>query len=666
MFGNGLPTGTHTSTKLIRRRHAAFLRIRATPVRMRATTRASRTFGFRARCSKAVLIFAPLTIAAATARPRAIRSRSIRPQVTSVFDASSELNPLQRSREEYLMSNKQQPGDIHVGRPQSGGGMNRRDLLLSGSSVLAAAAMLPAVSPVSTAQAQPAVGQRPNIVVIMGDDIGIWNLGAYHRGMMAGRTPNLDQLAAEGMLFTDYYAEASCTAGRANFITGELPIRTGMTTVGQAGAPTGLPAQAVTIATALKGMGYTTGQFGKNHLGDKNEFVPTVHGFDEFFGYLYHLDAMEDPCHPNYPQDLRAQVGPRNMVHSVATTVDDPTIDPRWGKIGKQTIRDVGELCPKRMETVDDEIRDLALKFVDKAKAENKPFFLWLNPTRMHIVTHLSPKYQEMRNSKNGWTIHEAGMAQLDDDIGLVMQKLKDIGVDDNTIVVFTTDNGTEVFTWPDGGQTPFNQAKGTIMEGGFRAPAMIRWPGKVPAGKVESGIISGLDWFPTFLAAAGNPNIAEELKKGKQIGERSYKVHLDGYDQTAMITGKGPSKRNEIWYFGESELGAVRVGDYKFRFIDQPGGWLGEKTKVDVPYLINLRLDPFERTGWPESGTKSGSQEYFQWFKYEFWRFVFVQQQVAKLAMTAIDFPPMQQGASFNLDAVKAKIEAARAAMAK
>ena len=228
----------------------------------------------------------------------------------------------------------------------------------------------------------------------MGDDIGIWNIGAYHRGMMAGRTPNLDKIAAEGMLFTDYYAEASCTAGRANFITGELPIRTGMTTVGQAGAPTGLPAQAVTIATALKGMGYATGQFGKNHLGDKNEFLPTVHGFDEFFGYLYHLDAMEDPAHPDYPQELLNKVGPRNMIHSWATNVDDPTVDPRWGKVGKQRIEDAGTLYPKRMETVDDEIRDLALKFIDKAKADNKPFFLWLNPTRMHIVTHLSPKYQ--------------------------------------------------------------------------------------------------------------------------------------------------------------------------------------------------------------------------------------------------------------------------------
>ncbi|HEX2337996.1 MAG TPA: arylsulfatase [Hyphomicrobiaceae bacterium] len=519
----------------------------------------------------------------------------------------------------------------------------------------------------AAAQAPPAgQQQRPNIVVIMGDDIGIWNIGAYHRGMMAGRTPNLDKIAAEGMLFTDYYAEASCTAGRANFITGELPIRTGMTTVGQAGAPTGLPAEAATIATVLSSMGYATGQFGKNHLGDKNEFLPTVHGFDEFFGYLYHLDAMEDPCHPNYPQELRAQVGPRNMLHSWATNADDPTVDPRWGKAGKQRVEDAGELCPKRMETVDDEIRDNALKFIDKARADNKPFFLWLNPTRMHIVTHLSPKYEAMRNSKNGWSIHEAGMAQLDDDVGLVMKKLQDIGVDDNTIVVFTTDNGTEVFTWPDGGQTPFAQSKGTVMEGGFRAPAMIRWPGRVPASKVENGLISGLDWFPTLVAAAGNPNITAELKQGKKIGDRTYKVHLDGYDQTNLITGKGPSNRHEIFYFGESTLGAVRIDDFKYRFIEQPGGWLGSKTQVDVPFLTNLRLDPFERTGWPNAGTKEGAQQYFDWFKYEFWRFVFVQQQVEKLAMTAIEFPPMQKGASFNLESVKEKIEAARGAVGR
>jgi arylsulfatase A-like enzyme len=506
----------------------------------------------------------------------------------------------------------------------------------------------------------PAIAQqpkKPNILVIMGDDIGMWNIGAYHRGMMAGKTPNLDQLAKEGMLFTDYYAEASCTAGRANFITGELPIRTGMTTVGQAGASVGLPAEAVTTATVLKSMGYATGQFGKNHLGDKNEFLPTVHGFDEFFGYLYHLDAMEDPAHPNYPQNLLNVVGPRNMVHSWATEKDDPTEMPRWGKIGKQRIEDAGPLYPKRMETVDDEIRDLTINFMDKAKKDGKPFFVWLNPTRMHIVTHLSPKYEAMRNAENGWSEEEAGMAQLDDDVGLVMKKLKDMGEDDNTIVVFTTDNGTEVFTWPDGGQTPFAQSKGTVLEGGFRVPALLRWPGHVAAGSVQNGIFSGLDWLPTFVAAAGNPNVTEELLKGKTIGDRTYKNHLDGYNQMAAITGKGPSVRHEIFYLGESTVGAVRIDDYKFRFIDQPGGWLGDKTHPDVPYITNLRLDPFERTGWPGNGTKDGAQQYFDWFKYQFWRFVFVQQIMAKEIQTFLDYPPMQRGASFNLDAIKAEM---------
>jgi arylsulfatase A-like enzyme len=514
-------------------------------------------------------------------------------------------------------------------------------------SLLLASAAEPAASAV-------AAEGKPNIVVIMGDDVGVWNIGAYHRGMMAGRTPNLDRLAARGMLFTDYYAEASCTAGRANFITGQLPIRTGMTTVGQAGATIGLPAQAPTTATVLKSMGYATGQFGKNHLGDRNEFLPTVHGFDEFFGYLYHLDAMEDPAHPNYPPELKDKIGPRNLVHSWATDQDDPSEQPRWGKIGKQRIEDAGTLYPKRMETVDDEILELSLKFIDKAKSDGKPFFLWLNPTRMHIVTHLSEKYQSLRNPQNGWSIHEAGMAQLDDIVGSVMKKLEDMGASEDTIVLFTTDNGTENFTWPDGGQTPFAGGKGTVMEGGFRAPAILRWPGKVPAGKVENGIISGLDWFPTFVAAAGDPSIVEELKQGKTLGDTKFKVHLDGYDQMDLITGKGPSKRHEIWYFAEGTLGAARVDDFKYRFVDQPNGWFGGTVKPDIPILVNLRLDPFERTGM------TSSVEYFQWFKFEFWRFVYVQQEVAKFAQTAIEFPPMQKGASFNLEAVKDQIQKA------
>jgi arylsulfatase len=521
---------------------------------------------------------------------------------------------------------------------------NMRKLWLGVLALLAA--VMAAGAPASAQQ------QRPNIIVIMGDDIGWFNIGAYHQGMMASRTPNLDRLAAEGMRFTDYYAEASCTAGRANFITGELPIRTGLTTVGQAGSPIGMPDEAPTIATALKSMGYATGQFGKNHLGDLNQFLPTLHGFDEFYGYLYHLDAMEDPCHPNYPQALKSTVGPRNMVHSFATTVDNPTVEPRWGKIGKQRITDAGELCPKRMETVDDEILGTALEFIDKAKSENKPFFVWLNPTRMHVITHLSEKYEKMRNSENGWTIEEAGMAQLDDIVGSVMQKIKDLGIDNDTILAFTTDNGAENFTWPDGGQTPFAGAKGTVLEGGFRVPMLLRWPGKVPAGKIENQIVSGLDWFPTLVSAAGNPNIVEELKKGKQIGDRTYKVHLDGYDQTDLFTGKGKSKRNEIFYFAESTLGAVRINDFKYRFIDQPQGWLGGTVKVDWPILTNLRLDPFERTGI------SGSLAFYNWFALEFWRFVFVNREVATYAQTFLDFPPMQKGASFNLEALKQELE--------
>src|SRR5215467_8215583 len=498
---------------------------------------------------------------------------------------------------------------------------------------------------------------KPNIIFIVGDDIGWFNVGAYHQGIMAGRTPNLDRLAAEGMRFTDYYAEASCTAGRANFITGEIPFRTGLTTVGQAGSPLGMPAEAPTIATVLKSMGYATGQFGKNHLGDLNKFLPTVHGFDEFFGYLYHLDAMEDPCHPNYPPKAKESVGPRNMVHSWATDVDDPTEQPRWGKVGKQRIEDAGALCPDRMKTVDDEILANALKFVDKARADNKPFFLWLNPTRMHVVTHLSDKYEQMRTPENGWSIEEGGMAQLDDIVGAVMKYLKDNGIEGDTILAFTTDNGAENFTWPDGGQTPFAGGKGTALEGGFRVPMIIRWPGKVPAGKVENGIVSGLDWFPTLVAAAGDPNITAELKAGKQIGDRTYKVHLDGYDQTDLIMGKGPSKRHEIYYLTESTLSAVRIDDFKYRFTDQPNGWLGATVKVDWPILVNLRLDPYERTGI------SGSLNYYNWFAYEFWRFAFVQKEVAKAAQSLVEFPPMQKGASFNLEGVKAQIQEAIAA---
>jgi arylsulfatase len=525
----------------------------------------------------------------------------------------------------------------------------------------------------------PAFAQvkKPNILFIMGDDVGWFNIGAYHRGIMSGKTPNLDKLAAQGMLFTDYYAEASCTAGRANFITGEIPLRTGLTTVGQAGADVGLPDQACTLATALKSLGYATGQFGKNHLGDLNKYLPTVHGFDEFFGYLYHLDAMSDPYWFDYPQDWIDKVGPRNLVHTWATDKDDPTEMPRWGRVGKQKIVDEGPLAPfpkmaglqnwqegrkakYDMETFDDVLVESSKAFMDKAKKDGKPFFIWHNTTRMHVFTYLSPKYQALMNPKDNYNLEEAGMAQLDDSVGALLKHLEDIGEADNTIVVFTTDNGAEVFTWPDGGMTPFRATKGTVFEGGFRVPCIIRWPGKVKPGTVENGIFSGLDWFPTLMAAAGNPDITDQLLKGVKLGDRTYKNHLDGYNQLDLLLGKGPSTRHELFYFGGPHLGAIRIDDLKFQFFQQPYGWPGEKTTTDMPTIVNIRQDPFERTPSIRGQTLNdlGGGYMNDFYAREFWRFVLVQQAVAKLAETAIDYPPMQAPATFNLDAVKKKIE--------
>jgi len=535
------------------------------------------------------------------------------------------------------------------------------------------AAMMVAAAPAAAQQ------QKPNILVIMGDDVGWFNVGAYRRGIMSGKTPNLDKLASEGMMFTDYYAEASCTAGRANFITGELPIRTGLTTVGQAGADVGLPAEAVTLATVLKSLGYETGQFGKNHLGDLNKYLPTVHGFDEFFGYLYHLDAMSDPYWFDYPQDWIDKTGPRNLVHSYATDVDDPTEMPRWGKVGKQRIVDEGPLAPfpnmagrqnwqegrkakYDMETFDDVLVKASSDFMDKAKKDGKPFFIWHNTTRMHVFTYIPPKYQAMMNATNNYGLEEAGMAQMDDSIGALLKHLDDIGVAQNTIVIFTTDNGAEVFTWPDGGMTPFKATKGTTFEGGFRVPAIIRWPGTVKPGSVENGIMSGLDWLPTLSAAAGNSNITDQLLKGVQLGDRTYKNHLDGYNQMALLTGKGPSKRHDLLYFGGPKLGAIRIDDFKFQFFQQPYGWPGEKVTTDMPSIVNIRQDPFERTPSIRGETLNnmGGGYMNDFYAREFWRFVLVQQTVAALAQTAIEYPPMQAPASFNLEAVKEQVQEA------
>ncbi len=524
-------------------------------------------------------------------------------------------------------------------------------------------------------------GKKPNILFIMGDDIGWFQIGAYHRGMMSGKTPNLDKLASQGMLFTDYYAEASCTAGRANFITGEIPLRTGLTTVGQAGADVGIPDQACTVATALKAQGYATGQFGKNHLGDLNKYLPTLHGFDEFFGYLYHLDALSDPYWYSFPVDeaYYNKYGPRSLVHCWATDKDDATVMPRWGKVGRQKIVDEGPLPPYPdmsnvanmhdlpflkakydMTTFDEVLVKTTCEFMDKAKKEGRPFFVWHNTTRMHVWTFLSAKYRAMQNSQTNYGLEEAGMAQLDDCVGALLKHLEDIGEADNTIVVFTTDNGAETFTWPDGGNTPFKGQKGTSYEGGFRVPCIARWPGHIRPGAVENGLFSGLDWFPTLCAAAGNPNITDELLKGVKLGDRTYKNHLDGYNQMDVLLGEGPSKRHELFYFAGPKLGALRIDDMKFQFLQQPQGWPGPKVTTDMPWLTNLRQDPFERFQNLGGETAlTGAWGYGNDFMArEFWRFVLAQQEVAKLAKTAIDYPPMQDPASFNLDAVKKQIE--------
>ena len=533
------------------------------------------------------------------------------------------------------------------------------------------------------AVAAQAADKKPNILFIMGDDVGWFNIGAYHQGIMSGKTPNIDRIAREGMRFTDYYAEASCTAGRANFITGEIPLRTGLTTVGQAGADVGIPMEACTLATALKAQGYATGQFGKNHLGDLNKYLPTLHGFDEFFGYLYHLDAMSDPYWYSFPIDEKYYntYGPRSLVHCWATDTDDATVEPRWGKVGKQKVVNEGPLPPfpdmsnvpnmhdipflkakYDMTTFDPVLVKASCDFMDKAKQAGKPFFVWHNTTRMHVWTFLSKKYVEMQNSQTNYGLEEAGMADMDDNIGALLKHLDDMGEADNTIVVFTTDNGAEVFTWPDGGMTPFKNTKGTVGDGGFRVPCVVRWPGHIKPGTVENGIFSGLDWFPTFMAAAGNPDITNQLLKGVKLGDRSYKNHLDGYNQMDLLEGKGPSARHEIFYFGGPHLGAVRLDNFKFTFFEQPWGWPGEKVTTDMPTMVNIRQDPFERT--PSIRGQSPNNSAFgygnDFFAREFWRFVLVQQVVAKLASTAINYPPMQAPATFNLDAVKEKIQEA------
>jgi len=445
--------------------------------------------------------------------------------------------------------------------------------------------------------------QKPNIVVIFGDDIGYWNVGAYTHGMM-GRTPNIDSIAREGILFTDHYGQPSCTAGRAAFITGQLPIRTGMTTIGIPGSPRGIQKEDPTLAEVLKSQGYATGQFGKNHLGDRNEFLPTMHGFDEWFGNLYHLNAEEEPEELDYPGQknpaYKQKFGPRGVLHAWATEVDDATTDPKFGRVGKQRIQDTGPLTRKRMETFDGEVLAETLKWMDGAGKSGKPFFLWFNSTAIHVWSHPNPKYVQMAvdEGRAETDVVRAKMIEHDEHVGTILKKLQDLGVANNTIVIYTTDNGNELLFWPDGGYAPFRGEKGTTWEGGMRVPCLIKWPGRIAPGSVSNGIQSHEDLFVTLAAAAGLPNLKDQLLTGAKLGNVTYKVHLDGYDNTAHWTGQSEkSARREIFYNDETDLMAVRVEGWKMHIgVKTNGLWWDPKSYPSVPYVFNLLMDPMEK----------------------------------------------------------------------
>lgn len=534
--------------------------------------------------------------------------------------------------------------------------ISRRNILLAGTTWAAISAF--SVAPVLTsasARAQPAAtGRKPNILMIMADDIGWFNVSAYNMGIMGYRTPNIDRIAKEGALFTDWYGQQSCTAGRAAFITGQAPIRTGLTKVGLPGAEIGLSHLDITVAEALKPLGYATGQFGKNHLGDRNEFLPTVHGFDEFFGNLYHLNAEEEPENPDYPKDprFRAKFGPRGVLKCKASERDDPTVDPRFGRIGKQTIDDTGPLTVKRMETVDEEFLNAALDFIYRKHSENVPWFCYFNPTRMHIWTHLKPASQ----GKTGLGPYADGMVELDGYVGQMLKKLDDLGITNNTIVVFTTDNGAEVMTWPDGGNTPFRGEKATNWEGGFRVPIVIRWPGTIKADSIYNDIFSHYDLLPTFAAAAGDPDIVAKCLQGVQIGGKMFKVHLDGLNLMPFFTGetKEAPRKGFLYWNDDGALVAIRIQDWKINFkIQEHKGaevWAREFTNLRAPALCNLRSDPFERG--------DESMLYNKWGVDRVFIIVPAQALVAQWIQSFAEFPPRQKPATYNLDEVIQKME--------
>jgi arylsulfatase len=481
------------------------------------------------------------------------------------------------------------------------------------------------------------MADKPNILIIWGDDIGWFNVSAYNLGVMGYRTPNIDRVAKEGCLFTDWYGQQSCTAGRAAFITGQSPIRTGLTKVGLPGADLGLQPEDPTIADVLKPLGYVCGQFGKNHLGDRDEFLPTAHGFDEFFGNLYHLNAEQEPENPDYPKDpeFKKKFGPRGVLHSFA----NPD--------GTQTIENTGPLTIKRMETVDEEFLDASLKFIDKAVQDDKPFFVWWNSTRMHIFTHLKKESQGV----TGLGIYPDGMVEHDGHVGKLLDKLDELGITDNTIVMYSTDNGAEVMSWPDGGTTPFRGEKDTNFEGGWRVPCAIRWPAVIKPGTVSNELFSHTDMLPTLAAAAGDPDVVEKLKKGYKSGKKTFKVHIDGYNLLPLVKGEVNEnpRKGFLYWSDDGDLMALRVGNWKCTFMEQRAKgfkvWEEPLVTKRLPDIYNLRSDPFERA------TEDADIFYAKWKADRAFLLVPAQAIVAEFLKTFQEFPPRQRPASFSID---------------